>query len=110
MGLRSRLRLRRRGGLLDRDRDRLLDLRSLRLRLRELLVLAIVSLPTLRVDGALAACAGCWVGLQTLQRQGATDAKLAPQEPLAARMIRSTSLPCATAPRSSTQGGDGCLC
>jgi hypothetical protein len=40
MGLRSRLRLRRRGERL-RDRDRRLDLRSLRLRDRDLLVLAI---------------------------------------------------------------------
>jgi len=77
LGLRSRLRLRRRG-LLDRDRDLLLDLRSLRLRLREREVLAIASVisPTAaRVDGALAARAAAGWACK-LQRQATTAAKL----------------------------------
>ena len=58
MGLRSRLRLRRRGERL-RDRDRLFDLRSLRLRDRDLLVLAIGKCDA-RVGGVYQLdCAGC---------------------------------------------------
>ena len=67
MGLRSRLRLRRRG-LLDRDRDRRLDLRSLRLRLRERLVLAICASDAARVAQLNRLC--LQESLQTLQRQG----------------------------------------
>jgi len=65
LGLRSRLRLRRRG-LLDRLRDRLFDLRSDRERLRLRLVLAIASMALV-----LSLNRGCWVGLQTLQAEAA---------------------------------------